>query len=97
MDKITEQHHKIFLCHAPNYEAGFDDFKKGVRYVSSHGFYLSFYILLFSGATEKFQRISKEIIEIKETLAKDHPDTKLSEMIARVQVRGVGHWTVNIN
>eukprot|EP00090_Calanus_glacialis_P037079 TRINITY_DN6354_c0_g1_i1.p1 TRINITY_DN6354_c0_g1~~TRINITY_DN6354_c0_g1_i1.p1 ORF type:complete len:152 (-),score=64.30 TRINITY_DN6354_c0_g1_i1:68-523(-) len=25
-----DQHHKIFLCHAPEYEKGFDDFKKGV-------------------------------------------------------------------
>eukprot|EP00090_Calanus_glacialis_P024369 TRINITY_DN3783_c0_g1_i1.p1 TRINITY_DN3783_c0_g1~~TRINITY_DN3783_c0_g1_i1.p1 ORF type:complete len:177 (+),score=50.17 TRINITY_DN3783_c0_g1_i1:78-533(+) len=63
-----EQQHRIFLCHAPDYEAGFDEFKKGVSVV-----------------TEKFQKISKEIIEIKETLAKDHPDTKLSQMVERVQ------------
>ena len=24
-----DQHHKIFLCHAPEYEIGFDDYKKG--------------------------------------------------------------------
>lgn len=29
-----DQHHKIFLCHAPNYENGFDDFKKGVSQVT---------------------------------------------------------------
>ena len=28
----TDQHHKIFLCHAPKYEEGFEEFKKGVRY-----------------------------------------------------------------
>ena len=29
-----DQHHKIFLCHAPDYEKGFDDFKKGVNKVT---------------------------------------------------------------
>ena len=44
--------------------------------------------MYISGVTEKFQKISKEIIQIKETLAKDHSDTKLSHMIERVQVQG---------
>ena len=44
--------------------------------------------MFISGVTEKFQKISKEIIQIKETLAKDHSDTKLSHMIERVQVQG---------
>ena len=30
----TDQHHKIFLCHAPKYEEGFEEFKKGVRYLT---------------------------------------------------------------
>ena len=45
-------------------------------------------LMHISVVTEKFQKISKEIIEIKETLAKDHPDTKLSQMVERVQVIG---------
>ena len=45
--------------------------------------------MYISGVTEKFQKISKEIIQIKETLAKDDSTTKLSDMIERVQVQGV--------
>jgi len=64
-----DQHHKIFLCHAPNYENGFDEFKKGV-----------------SGVTERFQKISLEIIEIKKSLEEqDPPQTQAASMIARVQ------------
>eukprot|EP00092_Neocalanus_flemingeri_P011866 GFUD01012796.1.p1 GENE.GFUD01012796.1~~GFUD01012796.1.p1 ORF type:complete len:151 (-),score=56.64 GFUD01012796.1:49-501(-) len=29
-----DQHHKIFLCHAPEYENGFDEFKKSVSQVT---------------------------------------------------------------
>jgi len=29
-----DQHHKIFLCHAPQYEDGFEDFKKAVSGVT---------------------------------------------------------------
>jgi len=29
-----DQYHKIFLCHAPEYEKGFDDYKKGVSKVT---------------------------------------------------------------
>ena len=29
--KALDNHHKVFLSHAPNYEAGFDDLKKGVN------------------------------------------------------------------
>ena len=29
-----DQYHKVFLCHAPEYETGFDDFKKGVSQVT---------------------------------------------------------------
>ena len=30
----VDQFHKIFLCHAPEYEKGFDDYKKGVSKVT---------------------------------------------------------------
>jgi len=64
-----DQHHKIFLCHAPKYEDGFEEFKKGV-----------------SGVTERFQKISLEIIEIKKLLEEqDPPQTQSASMIARVQ------------
>jgi len=64
-----DQHHKIFLCHAPKYEDGFEEFKKGV-----------------SGVTERFQKISLEIIEIKKSLEEqDPPQTQSASMIARVQ------------
>lgn len=63
-----DQHHKIFLCHAPNYENGFDDFKKGV-----------------SEVTDQFQKVSKEIITIKTSLAKEHPELQVSSLIGKVQ------------
>jgi len=63
-----DQHHKIFLCHAPNYENGFDDFKKGVSQV-----------------TDQFQKVSKEIISIKASLAKEYPDLQVSALIGKIQ------------
>lgn len=63
-----DQYHKIFLCHAPNYEAGFDDFKKGV-----------------SGVTEQFQKISKEIITIKEAFTEEQPELQVAALIGRIQ------------
>merc|ERR1711892_516899 len=30
-----EQHHRIFLCHAPQYEDGFDEFKAGISEVTA--------------------------------------------------------------
>jgi len=63
-----DQHHKIFLCHAPNYENGFDDFKKGVSQV-----------------TDQFQKVSKEIISIKASLAEEFPDLQVSALIGKIQ------------
>ena len=83
-----DQHHKIFLCHAPKYEDGFEDFKKGVRYLSLEIFYLwSYFFAFFSGVTERFQKISLEIIEIKKGLREQEPPrTQAALMIEKVQV-----------
>ena len=60
--------HKVFLGHAPNYEQGFDDYKKAVN-----------------NCTERFKEISKEIIQIKETLLKDPNTNKVASLIGQVQ------------
>ena len=39
-----------------------------------------------SEVTEQFQRISQEIIQTKELLGKEHPDTILHCMIGKIQV-----------
>ena len=81
----SDQHHKIFLCHAPKYEEGFEEFKRGVRLVN--GLKITFLISLLSGVIERFQKISLEIIEIKKSLEEqDPPQTQAASMIARVQV-----------
>ena len=60
--------HKVFLGHAPNYEQGFDDYKKAVN-----------------NCTERFKEISKEIIQIKDTLLKDPNTNKVASLIGQVQ------------
>ena len=48
---------------------------------------ITFLISLLSGVTERFQKISLEIIEIKKSLEEqDPPQTQAASMIARVQV-----------
>jgi len=42
--------------------------------------------LQFFQATDKFQSVSKEIIEIKAVLDANHKDTKLGQLIGKVQV-----------
>jgi hypothetical protein len=42
-----------------------------------------------SQATDKFQSVSKEIIQIKSDLDTQHPDTKLGQLVGKVQVKTV--------
>ena len=65
---IVDDDHKVFLGHAPNYEEGFDDYKKAVN-----------------RATEKFKDISKQIIEIKDSLNNDTSTADLGKMVGKVQ------------
>jgi len=48
-----DQYHKIFLCNAPEYEKGFDDFKKGVSKVTDR----------FKEISEEIIGIKKILIE----------------------------------
>ena len=66
--RLLDDDHKVFLGHAPNYEQGFDDYKKAVN-----------------NCTERFKEISKEIIQIKETLLKDPNTNKVASLIGQVQ------------
>ena len=58
----------------------------GIFTQEKFGYNFTFF-LACSGVTEKFQKISLEIIEIKKSLdEQDPPQTQAASMIARVQV-----------
>jgi len=53
-----DQYHRIFLCSAPDYEAGFDDYKKGVAKVTEQ----------FKLVSKEIIAIKQELLAQQDTL-----------------------------